>query len=135
LHPGWRRRRYQARTLSVFPDDDGMYVVRGRLTAEEGALLMRAIEAASDALYREERWPPEVVKAAAAQGHVLETETEREAAQRRAAPKLEEELVEALVEENRQRGLRPDAWALGARWKREEDIPDTVYFSAMEALS
>jgi len=78
------KRRYQARTLSVFPDDDGMYVVRGRLTAEEGALLMRAIEAAGDALYREERWPPEVVKAAAAQGHVLETETEREAAQRRA---------------------------------------------------
>jgi hypothetical protein len=78
------KRRYQSRTLSVFPDDDGMYVVRGRLTAEEGALLMRAIEAAGDALYREERWPPEVVKAAAAQGHVLEGETDREAAQRRA---------------------------------------------------
>jgi hypothetical protein len=78
------KRRYQARTLSVFPDDDGMYVVRGRLTAEEGALLMRAIEAAGDALYREERWSPAVVKAAAARGHVLETETEREAAQRRA---------------------------------------------------
>jgi hypothetical protein len=78
------RRRYQSRTLSIFPDDDGMYVVRGRLTAEDGALLMQAIEAASNALYREERWPPEVVKAAAAQGHVLEIETEREAAQRRA---------------------------------------------------
>jgi hypothetical protein len=78
------KRRYQSRTLSVFPDDDGMYVVRGRLTAEEGALLMRAIEAAGDALYREERWSPSVVKAAAARGHVLESETEREAAQRRA---------------------------------------------------
>jgi hypothetical protein len=78
------KRRYQARTLSVFPDDDGMYVVRGRLTAEEGALLMRAIEAAGDALYREERWSPAVVKAAAERGHVLEGETEREAAQRRA---------------------------------------------------
>jgi hypothetical protein len=78
------KRRYQSRTLSVFPDDDGMYVVRGRLTAEEGALLMRAIEAAGDALYREERWSPAVVKAAAARGHVLESETEREAAQRRA---------------------------------------------------
>jgi hypothetical protein len=62
------KRRYQARTLSVCPDDDGMYVVRGRLTAEEGALLMRAIEAAGDALYREERWSPAVVKAAAAPG-------------------------------------------------------------------
>ena len=78
------KRRYQSRTLSVFPDDDGMYVVRGRLTAEEGALLMRAIEAAGDALYREERWSPAVVKAAAARGHVLEGEPEREAAQRRA---------------------------------------------------
>jgi hypothetical protein len=78
------KRRYRSRTLSVFPDDDGMYVVRGRLTAEEGALLMRAIEAAGDALYREERWSPAVVKAAAARGHVLEGETEREAAQRRA---------------------------------------------------
>ena len=51
------------------------------------------------------------------------------------APELGEELVEALVEENRLRGVKPDGWALGARWKGEEDIPDTVYFSAMEALS
>jgi hypothetical protein len=51
------------------------------------------------------------------------------------APELGEELWEALVEENRLRGVKPDGWALGARWKREEDIPDTVYFSAMEALS
>ncbi len=48
------RERYENRTLSVFPDHDGMYVVRGRLTPEVGALLMRGIEAASDALYREE---------------------------------------------------------------------------------
>jgi hypothetical protein len=47
------RERYGSRTLSVFPDVDGMYVVKGRLPAEMGVLLMRAIEAASDALYRE----------------------------------------------------------------------------------
>lgn len=34
-----------------------MYVVRGRLTPEVGALLMRAIEAAGDALFRERRVP------------------------------------------------------------------------------
>jgi hypothetical protein len=45
------RERYASRMFSVFPDDDGMYVVRGRLTAEVGVLLMRAIEAASDATY------------------------------------------------------------------------------------
>ncbi len=40
------RERYESRCLSVFPDDDGMYVVKGRLTPEVGALLMRAVEAA-----------------------------------------------------------------------------------------
>jgi len=48
------RERHERRCLSIFPDDDGMYVVRGKLTPELGALLMRAVEAASDALYREE---------------------------------------------------------------------------------
>src|SRR5690606_32848101 len=47
------RERWRARTFSVFPGEDGMYVVTGRVTAEVGALLMRAVEAASDALYRE----------------------------------------------------------------------------------
>ncbi|MDP2529730.1 MAG: DUF222 domain-containing protein [Candidatus Palauibacterales bacterium] len=46
---------HRLRRLSVFPDEEGMYVIRGRLEPEVGALLMRAIEAASDALYREER--------------------------------------------------------------------------------
>ncbi|MEX2528385.1 MAG: DUF222 domain-containing protein, partial [Gemmatimonadota bacterium] len=46
------RRRHASRWFSVFPDDDGMYVVRGRLDPEVGALLMRAIEAAGDALHR-----------------------------------------------------------------------------------
>lgn len=45
---------HQSRVVSVVPDEDGMYVVRGRLDAEVGALLMRAIEAASDALFRSE---------------------------------------------------------------------------------
>jgi hypothetical protein len=48
------RQRHESRTFSVFPDDEGMYVVRGRLPAEVGAVLMRAVEAASDALYRGE---------------------------------------------------------------------------------
>ena len=65
LARGWRmlnrhdeaeleRIRHRSRTFSVFPGDDGMYVVRGRLDPEVGALLMRAIEAAGDALYRAE---------------------------------------------------------------------------------
>ncbi|MCL7960532.1 MAG: 13E12 repeat family protein, partial [marine benthic group bacterium] len=47
------RRRHRMRSLSVFPDEDGMYLVRGRLPAEVGVLLMRAVEAAGDALFRE----------------------------------------------------------------------------------
>jgi len=47
------RERLESRAFSVFPDEQGMYVVKGRLTPELGVLLMRAIEAASDSLYRE----------------------------------------------------------------------------------
>ena len=61
------RRRHASRTLSIFPDEDGMYVIRGRLTPEVAAACMRAVEAASDALYREEHVPgvPESEGAAA----------------------------------------------------------------------
>ncbi len=44
--------RHRSRRFSAFVDDDGMVVVRGRLDPEVGALFMRAVEAASDALYR-----------------------------------------------------------------------------------
>ncbi len=45
------RLRHRTRCFSVFPDGEGMYLVRGRLTPEVAAVLMRAVEAASDALY------------------------------------------------------------------------------------
>ena len=47
------KERFESRTFSVFPDEEGMYVVKGRLTPEVGALLMRAVEAAGDALHHE----------------------------------------------------------------------------------
>ncbi|MSR37142.1 MAG: HNH endonuclease [Gemmatimonadetes bacterium] len=67
------RARFESRTLSVYPDDDGMYVVKARLTPEVGAALRRAIEAAGDALYREKPNPL-----------ASDEERRREAAQRRA---------------------------------------------------
>jgi hypothetical protein len=67
------RERVESRTLSVFPDDDGMYFVKGRLTPEVAAVLMRAIDAASDALFREKPNPLE-----------SEEERRRHARQRRA---------------------------------------------------
>jgi hypothetical protein len=39
-------------------DDDGMVVIRGRLTPEVGALVQRAIEAAADQLFREAAHAP-----------------------------------------------------------------------------
>src|SRR5215470_12817485 len=60
---GWRRmdrkaeveestRRHRHRALHVYPDADGMVVIRGRLEPEAGAVVMQALTAARDALYR-----------------------------------------------------------------------------------
>ena len=51
---GAEEARHRRRAFSVFIDVDGTYVVRGRLEPEAGAVLMRAVEAANDALYRAE---------------------------------------------------------------------------------
>ena len=47
------RERRRNHRFSIYPDADGMFVVRGRLTPEVGAVVRRAIEAASDQLYQE----------------------------------------------------------------------------------
>ncbi len=63
---GWRQvdrlaevketaRRHASRALQVYQDEDGMVVVRGRLEPEAGALLMRALDAARETLYRRAR--------------------------------------------------------------------------------
>lgn len=49
------RRQHARRSFAVFPDEQGMYVVRGVLPPEIGAVLMRAVDGACDALYREVR--------------------------------------------------------------------------------
>src|SRR5438552_5311726 len=63
---GWRRvdalaearettRRHTSRALHVYEDEDGMVVVRGRLTPEAGAVLKQALAAAREALYGQAR--------------------------------------------------------------------------------
>jgi hypothetical protein len=63
---GWRRvdrqaeadqsaRRHASRALHVFQDDDGMVTVRGRLASEVGAVLLQALAAARETLYRQDR--------------------------------------------------------------------------------
>jgi len=51
--------RQLSRHLTTWIDDDGMMVVRGRLTPEIGAVLHRALEAAADQLRRESKDAPE----------------------------------------------------------------------------
>jgi len=63
---GWRRvdrnaeareaaRQHAGRALHVYPDTDGIFFLRGRLTAEVGALLVQALAAAREALYQRAR--------------------------------------------------------------------------------
>src|SRR5438128_11791752 len=63
---GWRRvdriaevretaLRHNSRALRVYQDEDGMVVVRGRLAPEAGAVLLQALTAAREALYRQRR--------------------------------------------------------------------------------
>ncbi len=63
---GWRRvdrlaearetaRQHASRGLHVHHDEDGMVVLRGRLTPEVGALLQRALAAARETLYQRRR--------------------------------------------------------------------------------
>ena len=66
---GWRRvdraseaqddeRRHLSRELRTWVDDDGTVVLRGRLTPEAGAVVLRALEAASDRLFQDSRGCP-----------------------------------------------------------------------------
>jgi len=63
---GWRRvdrkaeareaaQRHKSRALHVYPDEDGMVTIRGRLEPEVGALLMQALAAARETLYQRAR--------------------------------------------------------------------------------
>src|SRR5204863_5396602 len=63
---GWRRvdrnaenqeaaQRHKSRSLYVYQDEDGMFVIRGRLTPEVGAVVRQALTAACDRLYAEAR--------------------------------------------------------------------------------
>ena len=50
--------RHLGRHVSTWVDDDGMVVIRGRLTPEVGAVVQRALEAAANRLFREAQGSP-----------------------------------------------------------------------------
>ncbi len=63
--------RHQRRYLSVYPNGEGMYEVRGRLTPEVGALLSKALELAEAELYRSKSECSAEQRRADAMGEVL----------------------------------------------------------------
>ncbi len=56
--------RHLGRHLSTSVDDDGMVVIRGRLTPELGAVVQRALEASADRLFREAQGAPKAERVA-----------------------------------------------------------------------
>ncbi|HEV3455479.1 MAG TPA: DUF222 domain-containing protein, partial [Thermoanaerobaculia bacterium] len=52
------KHRHAARYLRAYTDEDGMVVVTGRLAAEAGAALLRALDAGAEALYGPRRGQP-----------------------------------------------------------------------------
>ena len=55
--------RHAHRGLNFYVDDDGSWIFKGRFTAEQGALLKSALEAAGDQLFDEQQQVPDEVSA------------------------------------------------------------------------
>ena len=53
--------RHGHRALSFYVDDEGSWIFKGRFTAEQGALLKSALEAAGDQLFSEQQQVPQEV--------------------------------------------------------------------------
>ena len=79
---GWRRvdrraearedaRRHRSRGLHLYQDEDGMMTIRGRLEPEIGALLVQALAAARETLYRKRRVSAETSTMAQQQADAL----------------------------------------------------------------
>ena len=77
------RRRHETRSLRTWVDEDGMVVVRGRLSPEVGAIVRRALEAACDQARGEDAPDRNGGAEDAASGEVAET-SEPSLAQRQA---------------------------------------------------
>ena len=63
--------RHSLRELSWYVDDDGSWVFKGRFTPEQGVLISKALEAAMDQLFEEQKQVPEGVSAETSNNHSL----------------------------------------------------------------
>ena len=76
--------RHTQRELSWFEDDDGSWVFKGRLTAEQGALIGKALEAAMEQLFTEQRNVPQEVSAETSRSQPLDQKVPQAVSSRRA---------------------------------------------------
>lgn len=76
--------RHGHRELSWYIDDDDYWVFKGRFTPEQGALLQKALEAAGDQLFDEQRHVPEEVSIEVCNNVPLDSTTPEPVSQKRA---------------------------------------------------
>jgi len=76
--------RHGHRELVWQIDDEGYWLLRGRFTAEQGAVLQKALEAAGDELFEEQKTVPDAVGAEIAKNMPLDSTTPEPVSQKRA---------------------------------------------------
>ncbi len=76
--------RHAHRSLSWYIDDDDSWIFKGRFTAEQGVLIKKALEAAADQLFEEQKDVPEDVSAETSASQPVDRLTPQPVDQRRA---------------------------------------------------
>ena len=91
--------RHAHRALSWYVDEDGSWIFKGRFTAEQGALLAKALEAAGEELFEEQQYVPEEVSAETSNSQPIDQLTPEPIDQRRADAL--ERIVEGYLASNK----------------------------------
>jgi hypothetical protein len=92
---------FAQRKVNLFQDDDDSWVIRGRLTAEQGALLKKALEFGSEQLFQEQSKVPAEVEQTEADSHPI-SQPFSETAEARRADALERMATAFLANSNSQ---------------------------------
>jgi hypothetical protein len=91
--------RHAHRALSWYVDEDGSWIFKGRFTAEQGAQLAKALEAAGEELFEEQQYVPEEVSAETSKSQPIDQLTPEPIDQRRADAL--ERIVEGYLASNK----------------------------------
>ena len=121
--------RHRSRHLTTWIDDDGMLVLRARLTPEVGAVVHRALEAAADQLFREAKDAP---NAGGMTDDVTWGQRRADALARQAEVALAADLDAGTAGDRYQVVLHVDATGAGTRPKDAEANVDVAFDGALE---